>query len=115
MIAFALLLISAPLQDGTADAPKPKPINPATWLSHEDYPAISLTRHEEGIVAFTLDVDAKGRITGCTITSTSNSPTLDHQTCAMVRKRGRFEPARNDAGAPVASTWSSRFTWRFPR
>ncbi|MBX3566244.1 MAG: energy transducer TonB [Sphingomonas sp.] len=115
MIAIGLALLFAILQDGNAAAPQPTPIRPSLWLVEADYPAEAFKRHEQGVVFFTLDVDVRGRVSNCTVTTSSGSPSLDAETCTIVAKRGRFKPARDGGGNAVPSTWSSRFAWTIPR
>jgi TonB family protein len=91
----------------------PEPEQPSSWMSDEDYPAAAIRAGESGTAAIRLDVDSEGRVTGCTITASSGSATLDSATCRIMQTRARFRPAR-DGGKAVASTWSSRITWRLP-
>lgn len=112
MIATTLLMMLAMPQDNAATLPKP--LDPASWISPDDYPTRALRLNEQGLVSFTLDVSAKGKVTRCTVTTSSGSKILDSETCAIMRSRGRFEPAKDATGAAVASTYSSRFTWSIP-
>jgi TonB family protein len=92
----------------------PEPEQPSSWMSDQDYPAAAIRAGESGTVAIRLDVDAQGRVTGCTVTASSGSATLDSTTCRIMQTRGHFRPARDGGGKEVASTWSTRITWRLP-
>lgn len=62
--------------------------------------------------AFRLTVSPEGRVTGCSIQSSSGSATLDHATCAIMTPRARFKPARDAQGKPVADEVVQRIVWR---
>jgi TonB family protein len=110
MIEGLFLLASA----ATATPPKPKAVDAGTWVTNADYPLAAIRANEQGIVSFRLDVDQQGRVTGCTITASSGSSTLDMTTCRLLMRRGRFEPARDKRGRAVASSFNSRFRWVIP-
>jgi TonB family protein len=107
-IAFLALLVIA--QTGS----EPTPIHPEGWVTAEDYPAPALRADSEGRVAFRLDVDATGAVTGCSVLTSSGSPVLDVHTCDLLRLRARFEPARDARKNPIASEYSSAIDWTLP-
>jgi len=95
------------------NSPKATPIgSPAAWFPADAYPPEAKAAGLQGRTAFTLDLDPQGRITSCNITSSSGSPLLDSTTCTLLVTNGRFRPARNAAGQPVAGTWSSAMVWQ---
>ncbi len=97
---------------GEVDRTVPAPLgNPAEWFPPAAYPTEAKRAGEEGTVGFAVDVDAHGRIISCRITQSSGSPSLDTQTCALIRKSGKFAPARDPSGNAVAGTWQQRTTW----
>ncbi|HWJ59941.1 MAG TPA: TonB family protein [Sphingomicrobium sp.] len=81
-------------------------------ISADDYPASSLDNNEQGTVSVTLTVGPSGRVTGCSIGSSSASSTLNNATCRLLSARARFSPAQDGNGNPVTSTTSARITWR---
>lgn len=105
-------------------APPPPPQSPSGtpaqaigrlgWLSSDDYPAAALRAEEQGTVAVWLDIGTDGRVTGCTISSSSGSASLDAATCRIFRSRGRFRPARNPAGEAVPGAVRERIRWALP-
>jgi TonB family protein len=108
MTNLLLILLAA-----SAPAVGPRPTgSPQNWVTDDDYPAEALRAGQHGTVAFRLDLDAAGAVTGCTVTSSSGSALLDARTCELLRLRGRFVPARDRKGRAIASGWSARFTWR---
>jgi len=84
------------------------------WLSSDDYPAAAMRNEEQGTVAVWLDIGTDGRVTGCTVSSSSGSASLDTATCRIFRARGRFRPARNPAGEPVPGAVRERIRWVLP-
>lgn len=88
--------------------------NITSLISDEDYPASAVRAGEQGTVRFRVAVDANGRVTDCTILSSSGSPALDSSTCRLVRSRARFTPATDKSGKPVPDTVESAITWSLP-
>lgn len=82
----------------------PVPIDPASWITHEDYPADALEQGLFGTVEVAFTVDAVGRATACTTIKSSGSVQLDELTCAAMIARARFQPARDASGKAVAGT-----------
>lgn len=83
-----------------------------TWFPPESYPAQARARGEAGRTAFALDIDAQGRVTNCSILESSGSELLDSTTCSQAILNGRFHPARDAGGKPVAGRWSSAMRWK---
>lgn len=85
-----------------------------TYVSNADYPAAALRNEDEGTTRFRLTVGPDGRVSGCTVTSSSGSGILDRATCSIMQKRARFTPARDSNGKPTADTVSSAIRWELP-
>ena len=64
-----------------------------------------------GTVGLRFVVAPDGRIADCAVTRSSGSGELDATTCRLIRKRFRYRPARNAAGAPVAATILGEHVW----
>ena len=113
---------TAPPAPPTPPAPPPPPprtvepararANLASYVSNDDYPPAALRAGDEGTTAFRLTVGADGRVTNCSVTSSSGSSSLDSATCRIMRSRARFTPARDSNGNPTTDTHSARITWR---
>ena len=88
--------------------------NPGSWVTNDDYPPAALRAGEEGTAAFTLDVDDKGMVTGCVVTSSAQSPWLDDATCRLLKARARFVPALDASGTPIPAQYRNRFRWEIP-
>lgn len=93
---------------------KPVPLtNPSAWATDDDYPIAALRAHEQGSVAFRLDIGIDGVPAHCEITERV-STVLDDATCSVMMARARFSPARDRKGKPAPGSWSSRFRWELP-
>lgn len=89
--------------------------NLPSLFSDDDYPAAAQRNREEGVVDFTLDIGANGRVTNCTITKSSSSSALDSATCRLLRSRARFTPAVDAQGQPTTSQISDSKRWSLPK
>ena len=108
-----------PVRPAPPPPPPPRTVEPAraranlaSYVSNDDYPASALRNEEEGTTGFRLTVGANGRVTDCTVTSSSGSAALDNATCRIMRSRARFTPARDNQGNATSDTVSARITWR---
>ncbi|MGQ0590978.1 MAG: TonB family protein, partial [Sphingosinicella sp.] len=86
--------------------------NLASYVSNSDYPAAALRNEEQGTTGFRLTIGPDGRVTNCTVTSSSGSSSLDSTTCRLMRARARFTPARNNLGEPTTDTHNGRIRWQ---
>lgn len=108
------MLLSPFLLTAALSAPAPKPIEIATWITASDYPPLALRLGVEGPVAYRLEVDAAGKVTGCTVTVSSGQAALDQPTCDLLMQRAHFAAAIDASGVPVASSYASRVRWKLP-
>lgn len=109
--AAALIVLAGCASKGTppvAQVPLPR------LFGNDDYPAAALRYDQEGTVAVMLNVGVDGRVTGCTVTSSSGSAALDSTTCRLLRNRARFEPARDARGRAIAGTSAATIRWALP-
>ncbi len=92
-------------------AQPPRLLNQTTMVQPDDYPARAARQDESGIVSMRLTVDDHGRVTNCAVTESSGSTALDTRTCALLRRKARFAPARNTNGSPVSGTHREMIAW----
>lgn len=85
------------------------------WITTDDYPPSAIRAEEEGVVGIALRIGADGRSQSCTVTASSGHASLDQATCRLYQRRARFIPARDDAGAAVAATFTDRIRWQLPK
>jgi len=101
---------------GSSMPTEPPRAMPATggWISSDDYPADARRAGQEGVVAVKLFVDETGHVAACTITQSSNTPSLDAGTCALLTRRARFVPRAITPGAQFAGVYSTKVRWVLP-
>lgn len=119
------VVIPAPPGPPAAPPPPPPPKftpkgatpkgNPGNWATTNDYPSRALREEREGTTGFRVSVGADGRVTSCSVTSSSGSPDLDEATCSNVTRRARFTPATDGEGNPTTGSYSSRVRWVIPK
>jgi protein TonB len=91
-----------------------QPRNQSRWVRRiiEDYPSRALRQEEEGTVGVRVTVGTDGKVSACSVTSSSGSSILDKAACRSIQRYARFEPALNDAGNPISGSWSTRITYQ---
>lgn len=106
--------VSAGPRPSTQDT-ETQPIgDPRLAFSVDDYPPAALRNKEQGRVTVSLDVDATGRPTRCTVTTSSGFASLDEVTCSVAMQKARFTPATRN-GKSVAGVFSPlSITWAIP-
>jgi len=86
----------------------------ASWVSGEDYPIQLMAANVGGKVTIRATVDQTGRISDCIVTGSSGNSVLDEATCAIISRRGRFEPARDEEGRPTKDVFEHSIFWKAP-
>jgi protein TonB len=89
--------------------------NPGDWVTSDDYPPGALRENAQGVTGFRLDIGPDGRVTACTVTSSSGNSELDQTACRLLPRRARFTPAKDAAGNGMAATYSSAVRWQVPK
>lgn len=102
--------IAPPLEQSTLTAPlKPRPINPASWISSDDelpWPSRGF-RSGQGVLGYTLLVDEEGRAQNCEVDRSTGSRRFDNRACRVLMDRARFEPARGSDGKVVEGRYTA--------
>lgn len=88
--------------------------NLASYITDDDYPQDAIRNEQQGTTGFRLDIGPDGRVTNCTVTSSSGSSSLDSTTCRLLRSRARFTPATDSSGAKTSDTQTGRIRWQLP-
>jgi TonB family protein len=84
-------------------------------FNYTDYPSAALRNNEQGTAGVRYWVSKEGTVRDCTIVESSGSASIDAQTCSIITKRGRFEPARTTSGEAVESIGFQRVRWEMSR
>jgi protein TonB len=116
-----VVIAAPPAPVPTPPPPPPRVVPPQraranlnSYFSTDDYPAAALRSNDQGTTGFRLTIGPNGRVTDCSVTSSSGSAALDQATCRILRSRARYTPARDSSGNPTSGTDSGRVTWRLP-
>ena len=113
----------APVAAPPAPAPPPPRIqpkravpkgSPANWATTNDYPTRALREERAGTTGFRVTVGPDGRVSSCSVTSSSGSADLDEATCSNVTRRARFTPATDGEGNPTTDSYTNRIRWVIP-
>lgn len=87
--------------------------SPAIWMDPEiDYPREAQAERREGTATVGFTIDITGHAGDCVIVKTSGDHYLDTGSCALVVARGRFKPAYDAGGLPLASAMTLPIVWR---
>jgi periplasmic protein TonB len=118
--AIALMIQAAPTVPVGPPPPPPtlarapRPIEPGSWVTQDDYPVGALATNQQGVVGFRVQVGLDGTVSECAVTQPSGWPLLDEMTCALIAVRARFTPATDARGGRVRGTYSNRIRWQLP-
>ncbi len=92
------------------------PARPVDWQAispqQADYPNSSWAAGEEDIVRYSVEIDAEGNASNCVVIESSGFGALDAKTCEIVLARGKFEPALDEDGVPIAGIFTESHNWR---
>jgi len=84
----------------------PYPIDAEKWFSPDDYPTDQMDGAQTVFQPVTQTlVNVDGKIIGCRVETASRSAKMDALACAIILKRGRFEPARWMDGTSVPGVY----------
>ena len=116
--------VTAPPPAPPSPAPAPAPPrvsqaaglkgNPGQFFGTDNYPPAAIRAGAQGRVIARLSVGTDGRVTDCSVSSSSGNDDLDSTTCRIAKSRVRFSPAKDDSGNPIASTYTLPVRWVLP-
>ncbi|MEL6238196.1 MAG: energy transducer TonB [Pseudomonadota bacterium] len=78
----------------------------------ENYPSRALREEVEGNVGVRVTIGPNGRVSGCSVTRSSGSSSLDDAACKGMSRYARFNEALDDAGNPTTGTYSTVIVYR---
>jgi protein TonB len=90
------------------------PRGQSSWAGRiqANYPTRAAREEREGRVGVRVTINAEGRVSSCTVTSSSGSPDLDEAACDGMTRYARFNPALDDAGNPTTGSYSTAIVYR---
>lgn len=109
-VACTALSAAPALAQDKSRSPAPAS-NPGMWFTDDDYPPAAKRAGQEGRVVLELSIDATGAPIRCRPAESSGSAALDEASCSLVLERGRFTPALDAVGKPVAGTYKFSTRW----
>jgi protein TonB len=81
----------------------------------ENYPARAIRDETEGSVGVRVTIGPNGRVTACSVTSSSGSSVLDEAACDGMTRYARYNPALDDAGNPTTGSATTRIVYQLGR
>jgi protein TonB len=99
-------------EDGSRVREAARMINTEGLFHDSDYPTIAVGRGQSGTTKVMLLIDENGVVKDCTLTEASGVAVLDSNTCGVILKRARFQPAIGLDGKPAKSAFTQTITWR---
>lgn len=93
---------------------KPRPVGDggvAQWVTNGDYPDEALRRRASGTAVMRFNVGIDGRVNDCAIVVSSGDKALDRTSCAIIVRRGRYDPAIGADGKITPAFAVSSLRW----
>jgi periplasmic protein TonB len=78
----------------------------------DNYPARALRDEREGRVGVRVTIGPDGRVSACSVSSSSGSPDLDAAACEGMQRHARYEPALDAAGNPITASTSTTIVYQ---
>jgi protein TonB len=89
--------------------------NPGQFFGPDAYPPAAQRAEAQGRVVARLSIGTDGRVTDCSVTTSSGNADLDSATCRISKARVRFTPAQDANGSPIASSYTLPVRWQLPK
>lgn len=80
----------------------------------QNYPSEALRNEESGTVRLRVTVNPLGRVSECTVTGSSGSPSLDAAACDGMIRYAEFDPARDADGVAIYSNYNTAIRYQIP-
>lgn len=94
------------------DRPATARNDPSTWISADDFHRKDKVLQVAGrktVVKYIVGRD--GRLRNCSVIESSGDQDLDTQVCMLLVRRGRYQPAMNEAGDTIETTDNRTIKW----
>ncbi len=105
-------VITPPPAPSKARGASPK--NQGSWAARiqSNYPTRAAREEREGRVGVRVQIGPDGKVTSCSVTSSSGSPDLDEAACDGMTRYARYNPALDTAGNPIGDTACTAIVYR---
>jgi protein TonB len=103
-----------PPPPGPSKARGVKPKGQAGWAGRiqSNYPTKAAREEREGRVGVRVQIGPDGRVSACSVSSSSGSPDLDEAACDGMTRYARFDPALDAAGNAIAASYSTAIVYK---
>lgn len=81
-------------------------------ITPDDFPESALEAGVGGTTRVRLEINASGRVSGCSVTKSAGNSALDRATCSVLTRRARFTPAIGNDGNPTNDSYNATITWQ---
>lgn len=81
----------------------------------ENYPARAIRDEVEGRVGVRVTIGPNGRVSACSVTSSSGSSDLDSAACDGMQRYAKYKPALDAAGNPITGSASTTIVYQLSR
>jgi len=102
-----------PLAWRSLQSPPEPAENPSSWITFNDLPVAAIRSRVGADLITRLQVDQNGRVVDCTVVEPRNARGFRENVCRVFRLRGKFAPARNTQGQPVAAPYMTVVRYKF--
>jgi len=91
-----------------------RPKGQGSWARRiqDNYPSSALRAEKEGRVGVRVTIGPDGRVSDCTVTSSSGTPELDTAACSGMRSYARYDPALDAAGNPTTGSANTAIVYK---
>jgi len=88
--------------------------NPGQYFSSDSYPPAAQRAGAQGRVVARLTIGTDGRVSDCSVVTSSGNQDLDDAVCSISKRRIKFTPAKDQSGNPITSTYTLPVRWVLP-
>jgi protein TonB len=114
------VVIAAPSAPPAPPPPAPSKARGASpkgqggWAARiqSNYPTRAAREEREGRVGVRVSIGPDGKVSSCSVSSSSGSPDLDEAACDGMTRYARFNPALDDAGNPTTGSYSTAIVYK---
>ena len=103
-----------PPPPGPSKARGASPKGQGGWAARiqSNYPTRAAREEREGRVGVRVSIGPDGKVSSCSVSSSSGSPDLDEAACDGMTRYARFNPALDEAGNPTSGAYSTAIVYK---